>query len=57
VLEENNIRYAILEATDRYGGRLKEDTAFADFPIDLGAEWIHNLPVILDVVSWVEGAS
>ena len=44
VLEQNHIDYNIIEATDRYGGRLKKNEAFADFPIDMGAEWIHNLP-------------
>lgn len=42
VLEDSGVEYQILEATDRYGGRIKMDTSFADFPIDLGAEWIHN---------------
>jgi hypothetical protein len=55
VLEDNQIRYSILEATDRYGGRLKEDASFADIPIDLAAEWIHNLPGILDVLSGKPG--
>lgn len=57
VLEENNIRYVVLEATDQYGGRLQEDSDFADFPVDLGAEWIHNNKEILDVLSGEEGAS
>ena len=48
VLEQNHIDYKIIEATDRYGGRLKKNDAFADFPIDMGAEWIHNLPPILN---------
>ena len=48
VLENNNIDYVILEATDRYGGRLKENQTLADFPIDLGAEWIHHLPLVLN---------
>ena len=48
VLEKNNINYIILEATDRYGGRLKKDTSLADFPIDLGAEWIHSAPITLN---------
>ena len=51
VLQENRVRYTILEATDRYGGRLKADASLADFPVDLGAEWIHNNPGILDVLS------
>jgi monoamine oxidase len=50
VLEQNNIDYIILEATDRYGGRLKKDTTLADFPIDIGAEWIHSNPMALNVI-------
>ena len=49
--------YTILEATDRYGGRLGEDADFADFPVDLGAEWIHNNAEILDVLSGEPGLS
>ena len=37
----------ILEATERCGGRVKADTTLADFPVDLGAEWIHNIPEVL----------
>mmetsp|Transcript_12331 Transcript_12331/g.18774 ORF Transcript_12331/g.18774 Transcript_12331/m.18774 type:complete len:411 (+) Transcript_12331:224-1456(+) len=37
----------ILEASDRPLGRLKKLTGFADFPIDLGAQWIHGDPNIL----------
>ncbi len=40
-LEEQGINYQILEATDKVGGRIQKDENFADFPIDLGAEWIH----------------
>jgi monoamine oxidase len=50
VLEQNNIDYLIIEATDRYGGRLKKDTTLADFPIDIGAEWIHSNPRVLNVI-------
>jgi len=48
ILERNNIDYQIIEATNRYGGRLKKNTTLADFPIDIGAEWLHNLPPILN---------
>ena len=57
VLEDNNVSYTILEATERHGGRLGESTNFADFPIALGAEWIHNNAEILDVLSGVEGTA
>ena len=55
VLEQNNIDYQILEATDRYGGRLKKDTSLADFPIDIGAEWIHSAPIVLNKLKGKEG--
>ncbi len=48
VLEQNNIDYTILEASDRYGGRLKKNMTLADFPIDIGAEWIHSAPIVLN---------
>lgn len=56
ILEKNNIDYIILEATDRYGGRLKKDTTLADFPIDLGAEWIHSNPKVLNVIKGEKGS-
>ena len=40
-LEEEGVSYQILEATDKFGGRIQKNENFADFPIDLGAEWIH----------------
>ena len=50
VLEENNVEYTILEAINRYGGRLKKDTTLTDFPTDIGAEWLHNAPITLNVL-------
>ncbi|MGB1247369.1 MAG: flavin monoamine oxidase family protein [Chitinophagales bacterium] len=47
-LEEQGIAYQILEATDKYGGRIQKNVDFADFPIDLGAEWIHEDKSILN---------
>jgi monoamine oxidase len=55
VLEQNNIDYLLLEATDRYGGRLKKDTTLADFPIDIGAEWIHSNPRVLNIIKGKTG--
>ncbi len=55
VLEQNNIDYTILEATNRYGGRLKKDTTLADFPIDVGAEWLHSAPIALNVLKGKKG--
>jgi len=47
-LEEKGISYQILEATDRIGGRIQKNQNFADFPIDIGAEWIHENKSILN---------
>ncbi len=55
VLEQNNIDYIILEATNRYGGRLKKDTTLADFPIDIGAEWLHSSPLVLNKLKGKNG--
>ncbi len=55
VLEQNNIEYLILEATNRYGGRLKKDTSLADFPIDIGAEWLHSAPIALNKLKGKQG--
>jgi len=57
ILERNHIDYLILEATDRFGGRLKKDTTLADFPIDLGAEWIHSNPIVLNKIKGLSGTT
>lgn len=41
-LEEEEISYQILEATYKVGVKIQKNETFADFPIDLGAEWIHE---------------
>ncbi len=55
ILERNKVDYQILEATDRYGGRLKKNETLADFPIDIGAEWIHNMPGVLNRLKGKKG--
>lgn len=55
ILEQNNINYIILEASNRYGGRLKKDTTLADFPIDIGAEWLHSAPITLNKLKGKRG--
>ena len=42
LLSERGIDFRILEATSVHGGRLRKADDFTDFPIDLGAEWIHT---------------
>ncbi|MEM9680419.1 MAG: FAD-dependent oxidoreductase [Bacteroidota bacterium] len=41
LLQQRGIDFRILEAAPTYGGRMKRTTDFADFPIPLGAEWLH----------------
>ena len=57
ILQRNNVDYLVLEASNRYGGRLKENKTLADFPIDLGAEWIHHLPAVLNRLKGKPGDS
>lgn len=47
-LKRNGVEFTILEATDHYGGRVQKNAEFADFLIDLGAEWIHHDAPILN---------
>lgn len=41
LLRRAGAEITILEAAPHWGGRIKRLEGFADFPIDLGAEWIH----------------
>jgi len=47
LLNQYGIDFEIIEAKEVWGGRLRKDTDLAEFPIDLGAEWIHTNPDIL----------
>ncbi len=44
LLARRGVDVRILEAAPTHGGRIKHDTAFVDFPIPLGAEWLHASP-------------
>ncbi|MEO1520276.1 MAG: NAD(P)/FAD-dependent oxidoreductase [Cyanobacteria bacterium J06633_2] len=50
LLQQQGIEFQILEASSIYGGRMKRTTEFANFPIPLGAEWIHVKPEILEEI-------
>jgi len=50
LLQQQGIPFQILEASSVYGGRMKRTTEFANFPIPLGAEWIHVEPDILSEI-------
>ena len=40
-LMQAGVDFQILEAAPTYGGRMKRTKTFTDFPIPLGAEWLH----------------
>ncbi len=42
LLQQQGIDFEILEASSIYGGRMRINTNFADFPIPLGAEWLET---------------
>jgi lysine-specific histone demethylase 1B len=42
ILKSKGIDFQILEASPSYGGRLGRLDGFANFPIDLGAQWLHG---------------
>lgn len=41
LLKQKGINFKILEASQTLGGRLKINENFTEFPIPLGAEWLH----------------
>lgn len=51
LLKKYGVDFKILEAASAYGGRLKKSESFTDFPLDLGAEWIHVNPKVLDEIA------
>lgn len=45
LLAQQGVDYQILEASSAHGGRMKRTTTFVDFPVPLGAEWLHGSPI------------
>lgn len=41
-LQKAGLKVKVLEAGNQIGGRIRQDDSIADFPIDVGAEWIHG---------------
>ena len=50
LLAQRGIDFEILEANTVYGGRFRVNKTFTDFPIPLGAEWLHVEPGMLDEI-------
>ena len=52
LLNQLGVDFEILEASSTFGGRMRTNTDFANFPIPLGAEWLHTDPkVFLEIVN------
>ena len=49
-LHQQGVDVEILEASEDIGGRMQRTLEFADFPIPLGAEWLHVKPTILQEI-------
>lgn len=47
LLKSKGIKFQLVEASANYGGRLGKLTGFANFPIDLGTQWLHGKNSIL----------
>ena len=51
-LNQQGTDFEILEASSAYGGRMRINTNFADFPIPLGAEWIEtNTNIFQEIIN------
>lgn len=50
LLVQQGIDVEVLEAGSIHGGRIRHNLDFADFPISLGAEWVHVDGSILDEI-------
>ncbi|WP_209329955.1 flavin monoamine oxidase family protein [Lunatimonas salinarum] len=49
-LKQQGNDFEIIEASPAYGGRMRINTGFADFPIPLGAEWLEASTSILQEI-------
>ncbi len=51
-LNQQGTDFEIIEASPVYGGRMRINTSFADFPIPLGAEWLEtNTGIFQEIVN------
>ena len=50
LLNQQGVEVQLLEADNRYGGRMKRTTTFANFPIPTGAEWLHVERKVFDEI-------
>lgn len=52
LLAQKGIDFTILEASEKFGGRLARHSGFADFDIDTGAQWLHGQRSIIADLVW-----
>ena len=50
LLSQQKVSFQILEASSRYGGRMRKTDTFADFPIPLGAEWLTTDASVFETI-------
>ncbi len=50
LLNQQGVDFQILEASTVLGGRMKTTTDFVDFPIPMGAEWLHVKRGVFDEI-------
>lgn len=51
LLDRAGANFQIFEAASIHGGRAKKNDSFADFPLDLGGEWVHTTNRVLNDLS------
>lgn len=51
LLDRAGIDYEILEASQDYGGRMKTNHTFTDFPLPMGAEWLSTTNIDLSTIA------
>jgi lysine-specific histone demethylase 1B len=56
ILKSRGIDFLIFEASNISGGRIGKKSDFADYPIDLGAQWLHGRNSILGDLAKSSGA-
>jgi monoamine oxidase len=49
-LNQQGVDFEIIEASSVFGGRMKINTSFADYPIPLGAEWLETNPSVFQQI-------
>lgn len=46
-LQKKGVEVILIEASNKAGGRISADTSFSDFPLELGAEFLHGARSVL----------